>query len=62
MSEHLNKVNCSMQGRKEDIFASSDKISTFKYKIKLWKTKINEDNVDIFPRAAEKLRHKGFDL
>ncbi|KAL4090794.1 hypothetical protein QTP88_025569 [Uroleucon formosanum] len=50
--EHLNKLNSSMQGRDENILTSSDKIMAFIEKLNLWKTKINQDNLIMFPRTA----------
>ncbi|XP_050066484.1 zinc finger BED domain-containing protein 5-like [Aphis gossypii] len=50
--EHLNKLNSSMQGRDENILTSSDKIMAFIEKLNLWKTKINQGNLIMFPRTA----------
>lgn len=50
--EHLNKLNSSMQGRDENILSSSDKIMAFIEKLNLWKTKINQGNLIMFPRTA----------
>ncbi|XP_022160762.1 zinc finger BED domain-containing protein 5-like [Myzus persicae] len=50
--EHLNKLNSSMQGRDENILSSSDKIMAFIGKLNLWKTKINQGNLIMFPRTA----------
>jgi hypothetical protein len=50
--EHLNKLNSCMQGRDENILTSSDKIMAFIEKLNLWKTKINQGNLIMFPRTA----------
>lgn len=50
--EHLNKLNSSMQGRDENMLTSSDKIMAFIDKLNLWKTKINQGNLIMFPRTA----------
>jgi len=41
-----------MQFRDENILTSSDKIMAFIEKLNLWKTKINQGNLIMFPRTA----------
>jgi len=55
--EHLNKLNSSMQGRDENILTSSDKIMASIEKLNLWKTKINQGNLIMFPRTALLVAH-----
>jgi hypothetical protein len=50
--EHLNKLNSSKQGRNENMLTSSDKIMAFIEKLNLWKTKVNQGNLIMFPRPA----------
>lgn len=52
--EHLNKLNSSMQSRNENILTSSDKISADNKKLSFWKIRINQKNLSMFPRTAER--------
>lgn len=49
----LNTINTSMQGRQENILTSTDKLCAMKKKILLWKTRITEDNIEMFPSMHE---------
>jgi hypothetical protein len=55
--QHLNKLNTSMQGNKENILTCTDKILAFKSKLGVWKNHISKGNFEMFPhllgQAAE---------
>ena len=51
--EHLNKLNISMQGKRENVLASVDKICALRDKIKIWIRKVKESNFESFPKTAE---------
>ncbi|KAM4748802.1 zinc finger BED domain-containing protein 5-like [Rhinophrynus dorsalis] len=44
----LNKLNLSMQGKTENIL-SSDKLQSFKEKLCLWKKRVSEGDLEMFP-------------
>jgi hypothetical protein len=46
---HLNTLNTSMQGRKENILTSTDKLLPFKNKFQVWKKHISSGNFKMFP-------------
>jgi hypothetical protein len=49
ISQALNNLNKSMQGKNENILTCTDKIKPFKEKLTLWGARINkEGNVEIF--------------
>lgn len=50
--EHLNKVNVSMQGRNENMLTCTDKMQSMKEKIKVWKDRSSEGNIDMFQKTA----------
>ena len=54
--EHLNKLNLSMQGKNENILSTTDKMKAFQAKIKLWNTKVQGNNMSMFPKVAEMKR------
>ena len=46
--EHLNKLNTSMQGKRENVLTSVDKICAIKDKIRIWIRKVKESNFESF--------------
>lgn len=47
--QHLNTLNSSMQGPKENILTSTDKLLAFKNKLTVWKKHLSRGNVEMFP-------------
>ena len=47
--QHLNNLNTSMQGAKENILTSTDKLLAFKNKLTVWKKHLSRGNVEMFP-------------
>ena len=47
--QHLNNLNTSMQGAKENILTSTDKLLAFKNKLSVWKKHFSKGNVEMFP-------------
>ena len=47
--QHLNNLNTSMQGAKENILTSTDKLLAFKNKLSVWKKHLSRGNVEMFP-------------
>lgn len=46
---YINSVNSNIQGREENILCSTDKRLAFQTKIVMWKRKVIENNVKMFP-------------
>ena len=51
--EHLNKLNTNMQGKRENVLTSVDKISAIRDKITIWIRKVMKSNFESFPKTAE---------
>jgi len=51
----LNQLNMSMQGRNSSVFSVADKVDGFKKKISLWKKRVKDKRLDMFPLLSEKL-------
>lgn len=49
----INELNTSMQGRKTDILALSEKLSAFKAKLRLWKSKVERGRLASFASLNE---------
>jgi F0F1-type ATP synthase delta subunit len=47
--QHLNALNTSMRGLKENILTSTDKILVFKNKIQICKKHLRSGNTEMFP-------------
>ena len=47
--QHLNNLNTSMEGTKENILTSTDKLLAFKNKLTVWKKHLSRGNVEMFP-------------
>ncbi|XP_025419701.1 zinc finger BED domain-containing protein 5-like [Sipha flava] len=50
--EHLNQLNLSMQGENQNLLISTDKMTAFKGKLLIWKRRVNDNNLDMFPLTA----------
>lgn len=50
---HLNALNTSMQGPKENILTSTDKLLAFKNKLNVWEKHISKGNMEMFPRLHQ---------
>jgi hypothetical protein len=46
---YMNQLNKSLQGFKENVLTSSDKIIGFKRKLDLWKNHVVKVNLEMFP-------------
>ena len=53
--DQLNQLNKSMQGRNSSVFLVADKIEGFKKKISLWKRRVKDKRLDMFPLLSESL-------
>ena len=51
--EHLNKLNTSMHGKRENVLTSVDKIFAKRDKITIWIRKVKESNFESFLKTAE---------
>ena len=51
--EHLNKLNTNMQGKRENVLTSVDKICAVRDNITIWIRKVKESNFESFPKTAE---------
>lgn len=49
---HLNHLNLSMQGENESILCSTDKLQAFKDKLSMWKRRVLQKNLEMFPLTA----------
>ena len=58
--DHMNQLNKSLQGPRENILNSSDKILAFKRKVNLWKSHIAKGNFDMFPRFLKRKSGDGY--
>ena len=47
--QHLNTLNTSMQGPKENVLTSTDKLLAFKNKLNVWKKHLSRGNMEMFP-------------
>lgn len=54
----LNELNISMQGQLKDVFTLRDKIEAFKKKLLLWKTRLFEEDMQMFSNFDEYLKEK----
>jgi hypothetical protein len=50
---HLNSLNASMQGKEENVLTSSDKLNGFLRKLKIWKSQVDKQQLQMFPRTSE---------
>jgi hypothetical protein len=50
---HLNSLNTSMCGKEQNLFTSSDKLHGFFRKIKIWKAKVENSDLEMFPLTAD---------
>jgi hypothetical protein len=50
---HLNSLNASMQGKEQNLFTSSENLHGFLRKIKIWKEKVDNSDLDMFPLTAD---------
>jgi hypothetical protein len=51
--QHLNPLNTSMLGPKENILTCTDKLLAFKNKIQVWKKQLSSGNIETFPLLHE---------
>ena len=51
--EHLNKLNTSMQGKRENVLTSVDKICAIRDNITIRIRKVKESNFESFSKTAE---------
>ena len=56
----MNQLNKSLQGPRENILTSSDKILAFKRKVNLWKSHVAKGNFDMFPRFLKRKSGDGY--
>lgn len=50
---HLNYLNESMQGKQENVLTSSDKLTGFLKKLRIWKLHVEKKNLKMFPLTFE---------
>lgn len=51
--EHLNELNKKMQGRNENILASSDKLQGLKKKLELWQKELQKGYLEMFQKINQ---------
>jgi hypothetical protein len=55
---HLNYLNESMQGKEENVLTSSDKLTGFLRKLRIWKLQVEKKNLRMFPLTCKIDLHK----
>jgi hypothetical protein len=50
---HLNYLNESMQGKEENMLTSSDKLTRFLRKLRIWKLQVEKKNLQMFPSTYD---------
>jgi hypothetical protein len=50
---HLNSLNTSTRGKEENVLTSSDKQNGFLRKLKIWKSQVEEKQLQMFPLISE---------
>ncbi|XP_068115889.1 zinc finger BED domain-containing protein 5-like [Hyperolius riggenbachi] len=58
--QHLNHLNKSLQGPRENILTSSDKILGFQRKLSLWKNHVANGNLKMFPLLSGLESEEGY--
>ena len=58
MSNLLNQLNLSLQGRDANILLSQNKIIAFIKKLNIWKARISDNVVDMFPVLCDYIANK----
>lgn len=51
--KHLNELNTKMQGKAENLLTSSDKLRGFKSKLTLWRSRVKQGKVEMFPLYSQ---------
>ena len=51
--QHLNILNITMQGSKENILTSTDKMKAFQKKLLIWKRKASEGDLEMFTLVSK---------
>ena len=54
----LNQLNLSLQGKNANILLSQNKITAFTKKLNLWKSRIDDNVVDMFPVLCDYIENK----
>lgn len=52
--QHLNVVNTGLQGRNENLLSSTDKLVSLQRKMNIWKSRITDGNLEMFPLVPTK--------
>ena len=52
LTNHLNELNVSLQGKRQIITQMYDEILAFKMKLRLWERQLQNNNSDHFPKLA----------
>ncbi len=60
--DRLNSLNTSMQGRDANILLLSDKVNAFVGKLDLWRDRLINKNVDMFPNFADCVQETGINI
>jgi len=50
--DYLNKLNSSLQGCNENLLIAADKMQAFTEKLQVWRSKITQNNLSMFPQTA----------
>lgn len=58
--KHLNDLNTKMQGKEENLLSSSDKLRGFKSKLSLWRSRVEQGKVEMFPHYNEHSKTKKY--
>ena len=62
ITEHLNVLNVSMQGRNKLVTEYYDSVRTFQSKLELWKTQLSKHNAAHFPcLKSQPVNHQSMD-
>ena len=54
----LNQLNLSLQGRDANILLSQNKITAYMKKLKIWKARISDNAVNMFPVRCDYIANK----
>ncbi len=60
--DSLNSLNTSMQGRDANILLLSDKVNVFVGKLDLWRDRLINTNVNMFPNFADCVQETGINI
>ena len=58
---HMDQLNKSLQGHRENVLTSSDKILAFRRKLNLWKNHVAKGNLEMFQLLVGLQTEEGYE-